>query len=238
MEDSARAVTIHQPEFMPWLGFFAKMNSADAIVLLDTVPFRKNYFQNRNRVRAENGEVWLTVPVYQSGLSGQLIMDVKMLDDDHWRRKHMATLAQSYCRLPAFEELWPELAAIYEMRTDQLVTLNSALIMWMARQFGIKAEILLASNLAARGKGSRLLVDLCMEVGASRYLSGPSGRDYLDVTLFDDALIEVEYFDFTHPLYGQRYQPFIPRLSAIDMLFCRGVEICRDWALSVIDWRF
>jgi len=56
-------VTIHQPEHLPWLGLFDKIRRADLFVILDCVQFRKNYFQNRNRIRTESGWTWITVPV-------------------------------------------------------------------------------------------------------------------------------------------------------------------------------
>jgi len=124
-----RIATIHQPEHLPWLGFFAKVAAADLLISLDTVPFRKNYFQNRNRVLGPDGGAhWLTVPVrLDDHLAGQIRL-VPIAEDGRWRRKHLRTLEHRYRRHPHFDEVFGRIAPILEDEWDRVAELNHALI--------------------------------------------------------------------------------------------------------------
>src|SRR5262245_51048004 len=99
---------------MPWLGFFDKLSQCDVMVLLDSVQFRKRYFQNRNRIRVRDGAAWLTVPVFTAHRSEQAIHDVRIRRDRPWQRKHCETLRRHYARAPFFSEYFPALGALYD----------------------------------------------------------------------------------------------------------------------------
>ena len=181
MADEIMVVTIHQPEHFPYMGFFQKASAADLIVLLDTVKFRKNYFQNRNRIVDRSGkEIWLTVPV-KKGSSSILIKDVEVSRDERWRRKILATINQNLNFDASF---------LYDY--EMLSEINIAGIKWAFKELNIRTEIFLASDLNIEGSKSELLANICKELGASKYISGPSGRDYLNESLFQK--IEIEYF--------------------------------------------
>lgn len=219
-------MAIHQPETLPWLGFFDKLRQSDIFVLLDSVQFSKHYFQNRNRIRTATADrwSWLTIPVFSKGRSRQAIWEVEI--DRHrpdWARKHVALLRQSYREAPWFEATFPSLEALYAQEWSKLVDFNVAVIRWMAQCLGLERPLLRSSDLGVAGYRSELLVSICQEVGATEYLSGVSGRHYLDVALFDAAGIRVRFQEFYHPIYPQCHQPFVPALSAVDLLFnCGG----------------
>ena len=228
MNDVARGrvVTIHQPEHLPWLGFFSKLDAADLMVSLDVVPFRKNYFQNRNRVLGPDGGAhWLTVPVrLDDHLAGQIRL-VPIAEDGRWRRKHLRTLEHRYRRHPHFDEVFGRIAPILEDEWDRVAELNHALIDALKETLGIATPIVRASELDVAGSRSELLAAICRRVGADVYLSGPSGRDYLDPTPFEAAGIRIAYHDYEHPVYPQRGSDgFVSHLSVLDLLFNCGAE--------------
>lgn len=219
-----RVVTIHQPEHLPWLGFFAKMASADLLVSLDSVPFRKNYFQNRNRVLGSDGRpLWLTIPVrLERHLSGR-IRDVPIAGDGRWRKKYLRTLEQRYRKHPFFAEVLGPLAELLEREWSRLADLNHALLAALEHQLGITTPLVRATELGGEGTRSELLADLCRKVGAEVYLSGPSGREYLELRPFREAGIELRFHDYDHPAYPQRGTgSFISHLSVVDLLFNCG----------------
>jgi len=221
-----RIVTIHQPEHLPWLGFFSKLDAADLMVSLDVVPFRKNYFQNRNRVLGpDGGACWLTVPVRLDGhLHGQ-IRTVPIAEDGRWRRKHLGTLEHRYRRHPYFGEVFDRIAPILEADWDGIADLNHALIDVLKDALGITTPIVRASDLDVAGSRSELLAAICQRVGAEVYLSGPSGRDYLDPAPFEAAGVRIAYHDYEHPVYQQRGSDgFVSHLSVLDLLFNCGPE--------------
>lgn len=219
-------VGIHQPEALPWLGFMDKLGSCDIFVLLDNVQFEKNYFQNRNRIRAPtpDGWSWLTIPIMTKGRFAQHIGDVETNNSFDWRRKHLAALKQNYSSAPCFKSYLPILQDIYEKSWHRLIDFNVEIIRWLANAFEINTTIVYSSQLGVQGKSSALLLGICKKLGATIYLSGVSGRDYLEHDLFEAAGIEVRFQEFYHPIYRQCYEPFVPCMSSVDLLFNYGSE--------------
>lgn len=218
-------VTIHQPEHLPWLGFFHKVDQADLLVLLDVVQYRKDYFQNRNRILGPNGPQWLTVPVVRAGYTSRTLRDLQINNDVRfhngvdWRRKHRKTIEHAYRRHPHFGLVEPVIDDLYEREWLLLVELNEALIRAMMVLLDIDTRIVRASELRVEGKRSDLLASICRATGASTYLSGPTGRQYLDEAPFRSAGIDVRYHSFEHPAYRQRHAvEFVPNLSTLDLL--------------------
>lgn len=175
-------VTIHQPEHFPYMGFFQKVSSADLFVVLDNVKFRKNYFQNRNKIKLKSGEdAWITVPVEKTADSKD-IKDVLVNRDLTWRKKIVRTIQ---------ENLKFDASEIYSH--EKLIDINMSTITWSMSKLGISTPTVMASSLGVDGSKSELLANILRKVGASKYVSGPSGRDYLDLSLFNG--IEVEFFE-------------------------------------------
>lgn len=220
-------VAVHQPEFLPWLGFIDKIRQCDTFVLLDCVQFEKNYFQNRNRIRTAWGSAWLTVPVFTKRRFGQTIREVSIRNEDVWRRKHRESLVQHYRAAPFFKEHFPALEALYDQCGNSLADFNIAVIAWLAGAFGLARRFVRASELAVAGRRSELLLGICEALGAREYLSGVSGKTYLDESLFVRAGIAVRYQDFRHPVYRQCYEPFLPMMTSVDLLFNAGPEALR-----------
>jgi hypothetical protein len=225
-------VTVHQPEHLPWLGFFDKMRQADVFVLLDTTQYVKRDFQNRNRIKTKNGPVWLTVPVHQSGKSRQDIdiLDVEICYDRNWRGRCWNTIFQNYSKAPHFEMHQGFFEDLYTQHWSKLVDLNTYIIRYIATQLGITTPLVKASELGTYGRGgTNIIFSICHELGASAYLSGKHGKDYLDETLFQEHGIEVRYQQFEHPVYPQIGDEFVSHMSAIDLL-CN----CGERSLDII----
>lgn len=225
--DARPVVAVHQPECLPWLGFVDKVRQADLFVLLDCVQFEKSYFQNRNRIRTATGPEWLTVPVLTKGRSAQAIKDVRINRAEPWERRHRRALELHYAGAPFYDRFAGGLAALYEQKWERLADFNEAVIRWIIAAFGLDRPFARASTLGVAGKRSALLRDICVATGAGTYLSGVSGRDYLDESLFAAAGIAVRYQDFRHPVYRQRYAPFVANMSSIDLLLNAGPDALR-----------
>lgn len=236
-------VAIHQPEHLPWLGFFHKLYHADVFVLLDQVQYRKNYFHNRNRIRAAGGPVWLTVPVLTRGRHPQSILDATIDDRDggRWRQKHWRTIAEAYGKHPFFAACASLFQDIYARPWARLVELNEALIEAIRGLLGIGTEVLRASALGVGGQREDLLLHICEKLGARGYLSGVSGRDYLDPARWAAAGVELSFQEFHHPIYPQRQGGFLPCMSTLDLLFSHGprsLDMIRGIDVPVMDQVF
>ncbi|MDO5093745.1 MAG: WbqC family protein [Propionibacteriaceae bacterium] len=211
-------VTIHQPNFAPWTGYFDKMTKADVFVLLDTVPFTKGGYQNRVKIKGVNGPQWLTVPVQTKGKLGQLTKEVETNDLKDWRGDHIKTLKTLYGRSPGYAEAAQALEGSYALPTSNLSELCIDLITRLRDHYQIPTRLVRSSELAATGSSSELLANIVAELGGDVYLSGPSGRNYLDPAVFDAQGIAVDYHTFTPQPYPQPHGEFIGGLSMLDHL--------------------
>jgi hypothetical protein len=212
-------VSAHQPNFAPWLGFFDKALHSDVLVLLDTVQFIKRGYQNRTRVKASDGIQWLTVPVISKGRYDQATRDVEIEETGRWRSVHLRTLRSVLGRAAHRDALFDLVEPIYE-RDDvhNLAELNVAIISAVAGRLGIGTQIVMASELDASGNSTRLMLNLTKAVGGDVYLSGPSGRRYLEPELFPAAGVTLRYHEFTPIEYPQLHGPFVPGLSCFDYI--------------------
>jgi hypothetical protein len=217
-------VAIHQPHYLPWLGYLERMRAADLFVLLDHVQFERANYQNRTQIRIDGEARWLTVPVVQRSQK-ERIAD-KLIDHGPqgarwWARTHLMTLRHAYRSAPYLGLYLARLEKIYATRFERLVDLNAALLSLLREAFGIQTPLIQSSELAPRGAKSELVLDICRRVGARALLVGLGGsRQYLDGEAFARERIELVYQEFTHPVYRQcGASAFIPGLSAIDFLF-------------------
>lgn len=215
-------VTIHQPNCFPWLGYFDKMRQADVFVLLDTVPFTKGGYQNRIQVKGPQGAQWLTVPVQTSGYLGQSTLNVQVVSNLPWRRNHILTLEMLYRRTACFPDVMPKLKDLYNIETERLVEFAIPGIEWIRNSLNIQTKLVRASELNAEGSSSELLLNIVKCLGGTTYLSGPSGRNYLDLELFENAGVKVDFHSFKPFEYAQLGEPFVGGLSALDYLFNVG----------------
>ncbi len=215
-------VAIHQPQYLPWLGYLDKIDSADVFILLDTVQYKKHEWQNRNRIRKKDGWQWVTVPVIDR--FPERLAEVEIDGRADWQRKHCQALRQNYASAPHWEPLGPKLLALLEQPWMRLVELNVAVLDLLCEQLGVRTRRSLASALPARDEPTDRLIDLCRAVGGTEYLSGQTGPEYMDTRRFTEAGIGVQVQKYQHPEYPQRYKPFISHLSVVDMLFNCGPQ--------------
>jgi hypothetical protein len=217
---------IHQPQFLPWLGHFQKVRTADVFVFLDNVQFQKNEFQNRNRILTVDGVRWITVPVSYS--FGDPIKDVAIAGRRPWQRKVWGVIEHAYCKAVHFGEFGEPLRKLVDRPWDNLAKINMASVEWVMDCFGIATPTRIASELPdCTPDRTGRLVDICRHLGADTYLSGSLARRYLDVDQFARAGIKVEFQQYEHPVYSQLHprEEFVSHMSAIDALFnCGGHE--------------
>jgi hypothetical protein len=223
--DMQKTCVISQPTFLPWLGWFDLADQADVMVILDDVAFSKQSWQQRNRIRTRDGLEFLCVPVKTSGRLGQLILDCELADQP-FARKMITSLRANYAKAPFFADAIDELAATLEAAaaTNRLVELNCALISWMAGKLGVTTPMIRASTLRAEGVRGEHVAVICERVGAGRYLSPAGAEEYLieDKDAFDRRGISVLIHVYEHPQYVQRFSPFLPYASALDLIFNLG----------------
>ena len=215
-------VSVHQPQYLPWLGYFDKIDRADLFVLLDTVQYKKNEYQNRNRIRSATGWQWLTVPVKYR--FPQRIYEVTVNNDANWAHKHRQALLSNYAKAPHFDTFFPAYEEFLSQPWDRLTDLNTRTVHLLMEHLGIHTPVRSANEWHLSEDPTGRLVDICLQSGADTYLSGAGGREYLDLDQFKKADIRVVFQEYEHPVYPQLFGAFEPYMSAGDLLFNAGPD--------------
>ena len=234
-------VAIHQPNFLPWSGFFDKWRQADVFILLDDVQFVRRTYLTRASIRNGNRPEPLTVPVLHTGIQEVSIREAR-IDRSQWNlRKLERKLETCYGHRPAFEEVSATLLPFLQESTDSLFQINSNLIGWMGGTcLGLDpAKIVLQSSFPHSGSKSALMAELTVLAGGDRYLSGgwdPALREgeppvgaaaYNDRDTFDQYGVRLTYQNFKPASYVQGKEAFLPGLSLLDTLYTLGITGCR-----------
>jgi hypothetical protein len=214
-------VAVHQPQYLPWLGYFDKIDKADIFVLLDTVQFKKNEWQNRNKIKTAQGWRWLTVPVTYK--YPQLINEVMINNRVNWQHKHRQALLSNYKKAPYYDDIEDKLRDILSSSWEYISELNIEALKRLVAVLGIDTEIYVASELGAFPEDpDERLVAITKHFDAGMYLAGIGGKGYMNLDTYKKSGVEVIFQDFKHPVYGQLFGEFEPFMSIVDLIFNHG----------------
>ncbi|MCF8256658.1 MAG: WbqC family protein [Flavobacteriales bacterium] len=223
-----KKIAILQSNYIPWKGYFDMIDQVDVFVIYDEVQYTKNDWRNRNIIKTPKGTEWLTIAVRQESLS-QRICDTKVTLSN-WNVKHLRSLQTNYGKAPFFKQYFEEISEAYlSITSPYLSEINVSLIKKMNTILGIGTTIIDSRELALEGGKTERLVDAVLKLGGNCYLSGPAGQAYIDVALFNDKGIEVEWMDYSnYAEYPQLHPPFVHGVSILDLLFNAGAEGFRN----------
>ena len=221
-------VSIMQPSYLPWIGYYHRILLSDLHIILDDVDIDKNSktnFVSRNKIISHNGWSWLSVPIKTRSSSGtRLIRNIEIDNEQRWREKHHNAIRMNYSKTRYFADQQDFIDKMYSRPWHNLYSLTQHFNEHFLNLIGSKTEIVESSVISAKSKKSGRILELCQRVGATKYLSGPFGKGYLDLASFENAGVEVIFHDFKHPVYSQNKKEFVPNLSAIDLLFRAGLK--------------
>ncbi len=216
-------ISVNQPYFFPFIGFFYKAYLSDSFVILDDVQFpRGTTWITRNRFKNAQGTLWMTVPVKKKGLGLQKINAVRIYHDGRWGKKHLQSLKNAYARAPYFKEHLKFLEDLFSTKFEKLTDLNLKIIHYLMQQLKIDTNVILLSELDIHAKGDNLLITICRKLGASRFLMQKAAKKYLNSEHFKAEGIQLADFRPPSPVYPQLWGEFIPNLSALDLILNCG----------------
>ena len=219
-----RAVVL-QPTYLPWMGYFGMIDIADIFVFYDDVQFSVQSWQQRNKIKSMNGNwMWLSVPIVRN--FGRNIKEVQINNAADWRKKHWASISQSYAKTAYFKDYKEEIENIYESEWEYLCDLNISVIKKVAGLLSVRMpQFIRSSELEdiSGEKTDRLLLTL-KKIGADEYISGPAAKEYMEGNKLEQKGIKLYWYEYQHPAYPQIRGEFIPYLSAIDLVFNTGSE--------------
>lgn len=214
-------VAAHQPQYLPWLGYFHKIDRADIFVLLDNVQFKKNEWQNRNKIKTAQGWQWLTVPVLHK--YPQLINEVMINNKVNWQHKQRQAILSNYRKAPHYDRLGGFFEDIFSTFWQLISQLNVAVVKRLNAILGIDTPLYCASELGGFPQDpDERLIAITKHFRADTYLAGAGGRGYMDLDKYSQSGTEVIFQDFKHPVYSQLFGEFEPFMSVIDLIFNHG----------------
>lgn len=222
-------VSIHQPNYLPWIGFFNKISRSDVFVIFDDVQFpigKKGFFGNRNKIKTNNGDMWLTVPVLDRSKQKNF-NDIK-INYDGWNRKHVSNIENFYKKTPFFDAYYDDLKNIILKEHDSISDLSTSLIKYLLIQLDINTEVISSSTICKDSnlRGTDKIFYILEHFPTDKYLTsdGPGSMRYINEEDFKEKNIELVWQKFHHPTYNQRFGEFKSHLSIIDLLFNCGDE--------------
>ena len=208
-------VSIMQPAYMPWLGYFDRIAKSDVHVVLNDVTMDKSSktkFANRNKIRTQQGWAWLTVPLKSFSQSSRvLINEIEIAPDNNWREKHLKTLHFNYSNSVYYSDYSTYFESFYKEKWSSLEPMLLESTRFLLNTLNLNTPLIPSTELSVMSKKSNLILDICRNISATTYLSGPFGRHYLDKDTFERAGIELQFHDYFHPTYDQLYDGFMRR---------------------------
>ncbi|MGM0710742.1 WbqC family protein [Brevibacillus parabrevis] len=209
-------VTVHQPAYIPWLGYFEKIMRSDVYVFLDSVQYESRSFINRNKIKTPSGAIWLSIPVKSKGHRDSSMLDTQINNELMWKEDHLKSIYLNYKRAPRFEECYTKLEQLYKNDYELLADLCYDHLLFWLNELGVQKKIIRSRELNIHSKKSDLILDINKSLQASQYISGALGKGYLEEEKFKAENIEIIYQDYKHPVYPQLWGEFIPYMSIID----------------------
>lgn len=216
-----KTISILQPSYIPWLGYFEQIAKSDIFIFYDDVQYTKNDWRNRNKIKTSNGWEWMTIPIKSKGKFKEKINEVDVCGIN-WTKKHFRTLFINYSKSPFFNTYKDKFKEFYNKKWIKLSDMNIELIKMICGIIGIERKFFCSSKLGISGKRSERLLNICKNFNGDIYYSGNAAKNYLDTKLFKQNKIKVVFQDYQHPIYPQLYGNFISHLSILDLLFNCG----------------
>ena len=223
-------VGIHQPDYIPWLGLFYKMYLSDVFVHLDDAQYSNEAAHNFNKIKTAQGELRLKFPVEYH--LGDPINTVRPKYELKWREKHLKTMEMNYTKARFFKETFPELKDVFMVDYPNVAELNIAINEYIAGKFGIKPKFVRSSDFNMTSVREERVIDLCVAVGGTRYISGNGARVYQEEEHFTSRGVELTYLDYKPIEYPQVWKEFLPCMSVVDYIFNCGYDW--DYVLKAV----
>lgn len=217
-----KILATHQPNYIPWLGYFFKISQCDIFVYLDDVQFSKKGAHNYHYIKTPEGSVKLKIPVkhaYTDPIN-------KVITNDHggWKQRHLDLLETTYREAPHFDEVMQGFKPVLLQDYPNLSELNKAIIQWVVDQFGIKTEFVCSSELDINTKSEERILDICTKLGATVYYSGKGAKAYQNEENFTARGLELVYDHYSPKPYPQMHEGFQENVTILDYLMNCGFD--------------
>lgn len=219
-----KIVSINQPAYLPWLGYFHRIAISDVFVFFDIVQFEKNSFTNRNKIKMSKGAEWLTVPVKLKNHTQKEIQEIEIADSA-WQKDHWKAISLNYKRAKYWEMYNESLGEFYQRGYSKIADFCYEQLVYFLGILRINTQVIRASDLPPYQSSKQdLVIDICRSLKASVYVSGALGKNYISPDKFSIQNIKLYFQDYQFPVHQQLWGDFAPFMSIIDLLFNEGPQ--------------
>ena len=227
MKNENKKIAILQSNYIPWKGYFDLINRVDEFIFYDDVQYTKNDWRNRNQIKTSNGLIWLSIPIETKGhiSENKKINEVKVINNS-WRKKHWKSIQNSYSKSPYFKDYKEIFEQLYLSSNETYLSkINYKFILAINNILMINTKISYSSDYILEGDKNERIINLCKQANASKYISGPAAKDYINIELFKQENINLEWMDYSnYREYPQLYPPFVHNVSILDLIFNCGKD--------------
>jgi hypothetical protein len=214
--------SIHQPDFIPYFGFFNKINKSDIYVVMDNVQLSKSGWTHRDKIKTTNEIAWITIPI-KNIKKKQSIKDCLIDNDINWKKKHLNIITENYKNSKFADEGMELIHSFYKFNSNYLFEFNYNIIIKLFEVLKIKTKNKLLSELNVNGDKNQLLINILNKVDSNTYLSGEGAKNFIDLNFFNENKIKVIFNNFKHPIYEQINGNFVKDLSLLDIILNCGI---------------
>lgn len=216
-------VSIHQPDYIPYLGYFYKIACSDVFVFLDDAQFSSDNMHHWNVIKTPQGECRLKIPVEHR--FGDSINRVRTKDELKWKDKHLRTLEMNYARAPYYRDVFPKFKELLLSSYNNLAQMNMEINRFFCDSFGLHPRYYVSSEMDIHTVREERVIDLCCAVGGTTYLSGHGASVYQVDEHFKERGLGLRYTDYTSNFtYSQLWRDFLPNMSALDYVLNCGFD--------------
>jgi len=217
-------ISIHQPDYIPYLGYFYKLAKSDKFVYLDDAQYSSDNMHNWNKIKTPQGELRLKIPVENH--LGDPICGVRTKDELKWKEKQLKTIEMNYGKAPHFAEIFPQFKELLLKDYPNIAELNIAINTWIAQSFGLKTEFFRSSDMDIQSVREERVIDICVALGGDVYISGHGASVYQEEEHFTSRGVELRYTDYEAIEYDQLWKKagFLANMSVLDYIFNCGFD--------------
>ena len=227
MQPSNKILSLMQPTYLPWLGYFNLIKNSDIFVIYTTTQLTRRSWQTRNKIKGNDSEVWLTIPIKKTKSRDDLLIKAAEInyESGDWVKKHLNSIRQCYSKSKYFEQIYPIIEQILNQRPKYLTDITTNMLITFLDLLDINTQIVISDDIDYVGKKDEALISICNTLKVKNYMSVKGSMDYIlsGENLFDKNNINLIWHEYQHPIYNQINGDFKSHLGIIDCLFNIGV---------------
>lgn len=221
-------VSIMQPYFFPYIGYFQLIANTDVFVIYDDVNFIKKGWINRNNILVNNTPYLFSMPL-QNVSQNKLINEIFISDLDKWKLDLLKTISSSYKKAPFYQDVYPLIEKIISFDELKLALYIQNSIQNLCEYLNLNTKLLMSSEIVKNNnlRGENKIIDICLQLGATQYINAIGGIELYTQENFQVKNIDLKFIKSENIIYQQFKNEFKPWLSIIDVLMFNSVEDTR-----------